>query len=40
MDHMLHVNIKCAIFVSQAVLRYLKRRGGTIINFDSNIAAE
>ena len=37
---MLDVNIKGSIFMSQAVFPYLKTRGGTIINFGSDIAAE
>lgn len=40
LSRMLDVNIKGAVFMSQAVFPYLKTRGGTIINFGSDIAAE
>lgn len=39
LDRML-VNIKSAIFMSQAVFPYMKTRGGTIIQFGSDVAAE
>lgn len=39
-DHMLDVNIKGTIFMNQAVFPYLKTRGGTILNFGSDLASE
>lgn len=40
LDYMLDVNIKGAIFMNQAVFPYLKTRGGTILNFGSDLASE
>ncbi|KAJ5214481.1 Short-chain dehydrogenase/reductase SDR [Penicillium cf. viridicatum] len=40
LDRMLDVNIKGAIFMNQAVFPYLKTRGGTILNFGSDLASE
>ncbi|KAK4867412.1 hypothetical protein LT330_000922 [Penicillium expansum] len=40
LDHMLDVNIKGTIFMNQAVFPYLKTRGGTILNFSSDLASE
>lgn len=39
-DRMLDVNIKGTIFMNQAVFPYLKTRGGTILNFGSDLASE
>lgn len=39
LNHMLDVNIKGTIFMTQAVFPYLKTKGRTIINFGSDIAA-
>ncbi|KAJ5963471.1 Short-chain dehydrogenase/reductase SDR [Penicillium vulpinum] len=40
LDRMLDVNIKGTVFMNQAVFPYLKTRGGTILNFGSDIASE
>ncbi|CAI7600386.1 unnamed protein product [Penicillium discolor] len=39
-DRMLDVNIKGTIFMNQAVFPYLKTRGGTILNPESDLASE
>lgn len=39
-DRMLDVNIKGTIFMNQAVFPYLKTRGGTILNFECDLASE
>ncbi|KAJ5608310.1 Short-chain dehydrogenase/reductase SDR [Penicillium hordei] len=40
LDRMLDVNIEGVIFMNQAVFPYLKTRGGTILNFGSDLASE
>ncbi|KAJ5787294.1 Short-chain dehydrogenase/reductase SDR [Penicillium paradoxum] len=40
LDRMLDVNVKGTVFMNQAVFPYMKTKGGTILNFGSDLASE